>query len=78
MSEISFEITDDEVDRGYSASALGNGIHTQSDSVQEIRSSCQESRRLLLRRHHAAIKHPEERCSAPPMTVKELLRELDL
>ena len=29
MTEIIFEVTEDEVDGGYSASALGHGIHTQ-------------------------------------------------
>lgn len=33
MSEIIFEVTEDEVDGGYSASAIGYGIHTQGDSV---------------------------------------------
>ena len=39
MSEIIFEVTEDEVDGGYSASAIGYGIHTQGDSVEEIRRS---------------------------------------
>ena len=39
MTEIIFEVTEDEVDGGYSASALGHGIHTQADSVEEIRST---------------------------------------
>ena len=54
MTEIILEITEDEVDGGYSASALGHGIHTQGDSVEEIRSNVKGGRRLLLRRHHAA------------------------
>ena len=54
MTEIIFEVTEDEVDGGYSASALGHGIHTQGDSVEEIRSNVREARRLLLRRNHAA------------------------
>ncbi len=37
MSEIIFEVIEDEVDGGYSASAIGYGIHTQGDSVEEIR-----------------------------------------
>ena len=43
MTEIIFEVTDDEVDGGYSASALGYGIHTQGDSVEEIRSNVKEA-----------------------------------
>ena len=39
MTEIIFEVTEDEVDSGYSASALGHGIHTQGNSVEEIRSN---------------------------------------
>ena len=33
MIEIFFEVAEDEVDGGYSASALGYGIHTQGDSI---------------------------------------------
>ena len=44
MTEIIFEVTEDEVDGGYSASALGHGIHTQGDSVEEIRSNVKEAR----------------------------------
>ena len=42
-SEIIFEVTEDEVDGGYSASALGYGIHTQGDSVEEIRQNVREA-----------------------------------
>ena len=37
MSEIIFEVREDEVDGGYSAHALGFGIHTQGDTVEELR-----------------------------------------
>ena len=43
MTEIIFEITEDDVDGGYSASALGYGIHTQGESVKEIRSNVKEA-----------------------------------
>jgi len=43
MTEIIFEVTEDEVGGGYSASALGHGIHTQGDSVEEIRSNAKEA-----------------------------------
>ena len=43
MTEIIFEVTEDEADGGYSASALGYGIHTQGDSVAEIRSNVKEA-----------------------------------
>ena len=36
-SEIIFDVREDEVDGGYTASALGYGIHTQADTVQELR-----------------------------------------
>lgn len=42
-SEIIFEITEDEVNGGYSATALGYGIHTQGDSVDEIRHNVREA-----------------------------------
>ena len=37
MSEIIFEVAEDEVDGGCSASALGFGIHTEGDTMQEVR-----------------------------------------
>ena len=43
MSEIIFEVTEDEVDGGYSASAIGYGIHTQGDSMEEIRRKVREA-----------------------------------
>ena len=43
MKEIIFEITEDEVDGGYSASALGYGIHTQGDSLDDIRRNVKEA-----------------------------------
>ena len=36
-TEIIFEVSEDEVDGGYSASALGFGIHTQGDSIDDLR-----------------------------------------
>jgi predicted RNase H-like HicB family nuclease len=36
MTEIIFEVTEDEADGGYSASALGYGTHTQGESPEEI------------------------------------------
>ncbi len=36
-SEIIFEVCEDEVDGGYTAHALGYGIHTQGDSLEELR-----------------------------------------
>lgn len=42
-TEIIFEVTEDEVDGGYSATALGYAIHTQGDSVDEIRRNVKEA-----------------------------------
>ena len=36
MKEIIFEVLED-IDGGYSASALGTGIHTQGDSIDELK-----------------------------------------
>lgn len=47
MSEIIFEVTEDEIDGGYAARALGYGIHTQGDTLDELR---QKSSRMLFRR----------------------------
>ena len=43
IPEIIFEVRKDEVDGGYSATALGYGIHTQGDSVEEIRRNVEEA-----------------------------------
>jgi predicted RNase H-like HicB family nuclease len=37
MKELLFEVRDDEVDGGYHAHALGVGIHTQGDTLDELR-----------------------------------------
>jgi hypothetical protein len=37
MSEIIFEVREDEVDGGYTANALGYGIHTQGETLEELR-----------------------------------------
>ena len=42
-TEIIFEVTEDEVDGGYSASAVGYGIHTQADSVEDVRRNVREA-----------------------------------
>ena len=43
MSEIIFEVTEDEVDGGYSASSLGYGINTQGNSLEEVRRNVKEA-----------------------------------
>ncbi len=42
-TEIIFEVSDDELDGGYSASALGFGIHTQGDTLDELRRNVREA-----------------------------------
>jgi predicted RNase H-like HicB family nuclease len=37
MSEIIFEVREDEVDGGYTATALGYGIHTQGETLEDLR-----------------------------------------
>jgi predicted RNase H-like HicB family nuclease len=37
MREIIFEVREDEADGGYVASALGYGIHTQGETLEELR-----------------------------------------
>ncbi len=42
-TEIVFEVSEDEVDGGYSASAVGYGIHTQGETIEEIRENVREA-----------------------------------
>ena len=42
-SEIIFEVSQDEVDGGYSASAVGYGIHTQGETVEEVRANVRDA-----------------------------------
>ena len=43
VSEIIFEVREDEVDGGYVASALGFGIHTQGDTLDELRAMVRDA-----------------------------------
>ncbi len=42
-TEIIFEVSEDELDGGYSAGALGFGIHTQGDSLEDLRRNVREA-----------------------------------
>ncbi|MYD92741.1 MAG: 2-oxoisovalerate dehydrogenase [Chloroflexi bacterium] len=42
-TEIIFEVSEDELDGGYSASALGYGIHTQADTFDDLRRNVREA-----------------------------------
>ena len=43
FSEIIFEVSEDEVDGRYSASALGYGIHTEGETLDELRHNVKEA-----------------------------------
>ena len=43
MSKIIFEVWEDEADGGYAAHALGYGIHTQGDTVEELRAMVKDA-----------------------------------
>jgi predicted RNase H-like HicB family nuclease len=43
MSEIIFEVREDEVDGGYRASAVGGGIHTEGETLEELRRNVREA-----------------------------------
>jgi hypothetical protein len=43
MSEIIFEVKEDELAGGYTASALGFGIHTEGDSLETLRANVKEA-----------------------------------
>ena len=42
-TEIVFQVGEDELDGGYSASTLGFGIHTQADTLDELRRNLREA-----------------------------------
>ena len=43
IAEIIFEVSEDEIDGGYSASALGYGIHTEGETIDEVRGNVREA-----------------------------------
>jgi len=43
VSEIIFEVREDEVDGGYVASALGYGIHTEAETLDALRTNVREA-----------------------------------
>ena len=43
MSEIIFEVREDESDGGYTATALGFGIHTQGQTIEELRAMVKDA-----------------------------------
>lgn len=43
MGEIIFEVRAGEVDGGYNANALGYGVHTQGDTLEELRTMMRDA-----------------------------------
>jgi predicted RNase H-like HicB family nuclease len=43
MNEIIFDVREDEADGGYVASALGYGIHTQGETLEELRTMVKDA-----------------------------------
>jgi predicted RNase H-like HicB family nuclease len=43
MSEITFDVREDEADGGYTASAIGYGIHTQGETLDELRAMVKDA-----------------------------------
>lgn len=43
MSEIIFEVREDEIDGGYTAAALGCGIHTQDETLEDLRAMVKDA-----------------------------------
>jgi predicted RNase H-like HicB family nuclease len=43
VTEIIFEVLEDDVDGGWTARALGFGIHTEADSLDELRTNVREA-----------------------------------
>ncbi len=43
MKELIFEVREDDVDGGYTASALGCGIHTEGDTLAELRRNVRDA-----------------------------------
>ncbi len=43
MVEIIFEVHEDEIDGGFTASASGYGIHTEADTIEDLRKNIREA-----------------------------------
>ncbi|MBA4147688.1 MAG: 2-oxoisovalerate dehydrogenase [Verrucomicrobia bacterium] len=43
LSEIIFEVREDEIDGGFNARALGHSVFTQGDTLEEIRSMVKDA-----------------------------------
>lgn len=43
MTEIIFEVREDETDGGYTATAVSGGIHTEAETLEELRRNVREA-----------------------------------
>ena len=43
MSEVIFEVREDEIAGGFTASALGLGIHSEGETLEELRANVREA-----------------------------------
>ena len=59
MAQLMFRVTEDELDGGYSASALRYGIHTQGETIEEL---------------HRNVRQAVDRYFDPGMERSKLLR----
>ena len=65
MSEIIFEVREDVADGGFTASALGFGIHTQAETLDELRAMVRD----------AVACYFEEATQAPKIIRLHIVRE---
>ena len=57
--EITFEVSEDEIDGGYSANALEYGIHTQAETLDKLRRNIKEAVECYF---DTTMKRPEVVC----------------
>ena len=43
MKELIFEVREDEADGGYVASAIGEGIHTEGETLDELKTNIRDA-----------------------------------
>jgi predicted RNase H-like HicB family nuclease len=43
MSEVIFAVQEDAIDGGFTATALGLGIHTDADTIEQLRANVREA-----------------------------------
>lgn len=65
MSEIIFQVTEDEVDGGWVASAVGIGITTQADSIPELKEMIRDALRC----------HFDSEAEIPPIIHLHFVRD---